>query len=204
MQDIAGLRAVVADIPRVRALEKAYRQGPFKHKLVDSKDYIANPKADGYRSVHLIFQYENDRAPAYNGLSLEMQFRTQRQHYWATSVETMGTFLGQALKSGQGETQWRDFFTTASAALALVEGTPAVPGHEGMARATVFRDLAEAEGKLGVLEKLQAFAVAADRITKERGQGAPPRYPRFSRSLSIYTPIRDFPTGRSQPRLCTL
>ena len=172
MQDIGGLRAVLSSMKMVRALEHDYRNSSFAHVLVNSKNYIDEPKDDGYRGVHLIYRYQNDRAPAYDGLSLELQLRTRRQHAWATAVETMGTFLGQALKSGQGEQQWRDFFAKASAALAIIEGTAAVPGFEGRDRAAVFGDVAATEKRLKVLEKLQGFAIATDRITKVQGQGA--------------------------------
>lgn len=114
----------------------------------------------------------NDGAPSYNGLSLELQLRTRLQHAWATAVETMGTFLGQALKSGQGEGQWRSFFEKAGAALAIVEKTAPVPGFENHTNDDVFAELASAESKLRVLEQLQGFAIAADKITTERGQGA--------------------------------
>lgn len=36
----------------------------------------------------------------------------------------------------------------------------------------MFAEVASAESKLHVLEKLQGFAIAADKITTERGQGA--------------------------------
>lgn len=172
MQDIGGLRAVVGSVARIRRLEAAYRSAHFKHVLSSSKNYIDDPKRDGYRSIHLIYRYENDLAPAYTGLSLELQLRTRLQHAWATAVETMGTFLGQALKSGQGEAEWRGFFAIAGAALAIVEGTAAVPGFETHSREAVFSELASAERNLRVLEKLSGFAIAADRITTQRGQGA--------------------------------
>lgn len=172
MQDIGGLRAVLSSLTRVRRLEKEYRTTTFEHELSNSKDYIAEPKDDGYRGVHLIYRYKNKRAPTYDGLSLELQIRTRRQHAWATAVETMGTFLGQALKAGQGDDQWREFFAKAGAAIAILEGSPPVPGYEGCSRKAVFDDVATTEARLRVLERLQGFAIAADQITTERGQGA--------------------------------
>jgi putative GTP pyrophosphokinase len=172
MQDIGGLRAVVGSLAKVRRLERAYRDASFKHELVSSKDYIAAPKADGYRSIHLIYKYKNPRAPEYEGLSIELQLRTRLQHAWATAVETMGTFLGQALKSGQGDNNWRTFFATASAAIAVIEKCPAVPGYETLSPEQVFKRVAEEERRLRVLEKLNGFAIAADRILKQSGQGA--------------------------------
>lgn len=172
MQDIGGLRAVVSSMGKLRKLETAYRNATFKHKLVSSKNYITEPKADGYRSIHLIYRYSNPRAPEYEGLSLELQLRTSLQHAWATAVETMGTFLGQALKSGQGERDWREFFEVASAAISLVEKCPPPPGFENISANDVNEQLAKLEKKLQVLNKLNGFAIAANRITRERGQGA--------------------------------
>lgn len=171
MQDIGGLRAVVSSVARVRKLEGSYRNSKFLHELVSSKDYLSDPKADGYRGIHLIYKYSNPNVPVYDGLSLELQIRTRLQHAWATAVETMGTFLGQALKSGQGEDQWREFFSIAGAALADLEKTTPVPGFEGCSAQQIHQRLFESERRLRVLEKLSGFAIAADRITTERGQG---------------------------------
>jgi putative GTP pyrophosphokinase len=172
MQDIGGLRAVLSSVKEVRQLEKSYRDSPFKHILTSSKDYITVPKLDGYRSVHLIYRYNNQAATEYNGLSLELQIRTRLQHSWATAVETMGTFLGQALKSGQGETQWREFFVKASAALASIEKCPQIPEFKDYSEDDIFSTVAEAESSLRVLEKLQGFTLAADQIIKSQGQGS--------------------------------
>jgi putative GTP pyrophosphokinase len=172
MQDIGGLRAVVSSIPRVRKLEELYRNSSFKHELVSSKNYIDTPKPDGYRSIHLVYRYRNDHAPHFNGLLLELQLRTGLQHAWATAVETMSTFLGQALKSGQGDENWRSFFEVASAAFSFLEGTAPVPGYEKFSRQEVFTEVARAENKLRVLHKLQGFSIAANQITAEKGAGS--------------------------------
>jgi ppGpp synthetase/RelA/SpoT-type nucleotidyltranferase len=76
MQDIGGLRSVVSSMSELRALQKAYESARFAHEQLPTKDYISEPKEDGYRSVHLIYRYHNDKAPEYNGLSIELQMRT--------------------------------------------------------------------------------------------------------------------------------
>lgn len=172
MQDIGGLRAVVSSVSRVRELETSYKASTFKHEFVSSKDYIEEPKRDGYRSIHLVYRYRNDRAPEYNGLLLELQFRSRLQHAWATAVETMGTFLGQALKSGQGDRHWREFFEISSAALTHVERTKPVPGYEALSRKETFNALMEAENRLHVLRQLQGFTIAAQSITEQPGSGS--------------------------------
>ena len=194
MQDIGGLRAVVSSMARVRKIEDEYRNASFNHRLMGSKDYINEPKPDGYRSIHLVYKYKNSRAPAYDGLCIELQLRTKLQHAWATAVETMGTFLGQALKSGQGDADWRQFFEKAAAAIAVLERTAPVPGFENLSDKKIFQQVAESEADLHVLQKLRGFAIAADRITKERGQGA--YHLVILDSASRTVSIRPFPLAR--------
>lgn len=57
MQDIGGLRAVLSSVRRVRLLERNYRESSFEHTLANSKNYIDEPKDDGYRGVHLIWVF---------------------------------------------------------------------------------------------------------------------------------------------------
>jgi hypothetical protein len=171
MQDIGGLRAIVSNITQVYTLEGLYRNSKFQHELISSKDYISSPKSDGYRGIHLIYRYKNKSVPEYNGLSLELQIRTKLQHAWATAVETMGTFLGQALKSGQGEQSWHAFFSTASAALTILEKTNSIPGFEKHTKEQIYRQLYDYEKQLHVLDQLRGFAIAAKSITTFSGQG---------------------------------
>lgn len=172
MQDIGGLRAVVDTISSVRNLEKLYRNSNFKHQLVSSKDYISHPKDDGYRSVHLVYKYFNKFCPDFDELLLEIQLRTRLQHSWATAVETMGTFLGQALKSGQGERSWREFFEIASAAFTHVEGTEPIPGYKSLSMDEILSRLNQTENELHVLHKLQGFSIAANKIIAMKGSGS--------------------------------
>jgi hypothetical protein len=122
MQDIGGCRAIVGSLQQVEGLVKKYETSDLKHALNDKDDYVANPRTSGYRSVHLIYKYLSDKqAPSiYNGLSIEVQLRSRLQHAWATAVETVGTFLQQALKSSQGEERWLRFFALMGSALAVL------------------------------------------------------------------------------------
>lgn len=173
MQDIGGLRAVVGTLDRLRVLEKEYvASGRFKHELVNTKDYIAEPKSDGYRSVHLVYRYKNDLAAEYDGLLLELQLRTRLQHAWATAVETMGTFLGQALKARQGEQRWLEFFEITGSAFAHLERCAPIPGYESLTKRETFQRVATEEARLGVLSKLRGFALAVGAIVQQRGAGS--------------------------------
>jgi hypothetical protein len=167
MQDIGGVRAIVSNVTEVNNLVDAFRESKFAHELVDDKDYILCPRdEDGYRSHHLIYKYRNKLAPSYDDLRLELQIRTKLQHTWATAVETMGTFLGQALKSRQGDQQWIDFFALISAAFAHKENAKPVPRFAKFSKLETYQAVAEAEKRLRALEKMAAFSVAVAEIGK--------------------------------------
>jgi putative GTP pyrophosphokinase len=174
MQDIGGVRAILKSVKNVYRLRDEYDNSPhFKAMIINETDYIKNPRSeDGYRSLHLVFKYKNDLNPNYDGLKLEMQIRTTLQHAWATAVETMGTFTGQALKSRQGDAKWLEFFAITSAAFTFLEKCPAIPLYKHLSEIETFKKVAEKEAELGVLEKMAGFSIAADEIHRERGRGS--------------------------------
>lgn len=110
MQDIGGCRAVFTSEKKLRKTIRDLKKRP-EFRLEDggyrSKDYIKHPKADGYRSYHLVGKFPGaDGTPR----NIELQLRTQIQHFWATALEIVDLFTGQALKSNQGDPEWRMFF----------------------------------------------------------------------------------------------
>lgn len=170
MQDIGGCRAVLSDVDSVKALVTFYEtESRIKHKCVTKKDYIARPRDSGYRGVHLVYRYFSDRK-ATNDLKIEMQIRSQFQHAWATAVETVGTFVGQALKSSMGDDKWRRFFALMSTAIALREDAPVVP-NTPVDREGVRSELGDFANALNVKYRLKTYGDAL-RLTKkaERAQ----------------------------------
>ena len=162
MQDIGGCRAIVSSSARVQALVEKYKKSDLKHELDDVDDYIAKPKASGYRSVHLIYKYYSDKkTPAvYNGLFIEVQIRSRLQHAWATAVETVGTFLRQSLKSSQGEDRWLRFFALMGSALALREGSSALVPDTPVKKRELISELKKVSADLNVLSTLQLYGRA--------------------------------------------
>lgn len=173
MQDIGGVRAILGSVHDVYLLADGYKdKSRFAHELVGEKDYIKSPRdEDGYRSLHLVYRYKNPQANEYNGLLLELQIRTKLQHIWATAVETMGTFLGQALKSRLGDKAWLDFFSVVSSAFASIENTNLLSKHQDMSQKEIFKKVASMNDELKVLEKIRAYSVAVNEINK-RGTSA--------------------------------
>lgn len=159
MQDIGGCRAVVNDVDDVFALRESYLTSDIRHVLVNEKDYIADPKRSGYRGIHLVYRYRSERNETYNGLLIEVQIRSGLQHAWATAVETMGTFLRQALKSSEGSTAWLRFFALVSSAFASREGYETVPGTPEEYK-TLLRSIRSQENRLKVADRLAAFGEA--------------------------------------------
>lgn len=128
MQDIAGCRAVFSKLSNVYKLVEIYKNRQFDHKFRNEKDYISDPKPDGYRSYHLVYEYGGGGAGIqYDKLRVEIQVRTQTQHAWATAVEAVGIFTKQALKSNQGDAGWLRFFSLMGTAISAIEETPSVP-----------------------------------------------------------------------------
>ncbi|PIT88958.1 MAG: (p)ppGpp synthetase [Candidatus Levybacteria bacterium CG10_big_fil_rev_8_21_14_0_10_36_7] len=168
MQDIGGVRAILDSVHDIYILAGEYKdKSRFTHELVGEKDYIESPRdEDGYRSLHLIYKYDNPQAKEYNGLLLELQIRTRLQHSWATAVETMGTFLGQALKSRLGDKEWLEFFALVSSAFASIENTKLLPKHKNWSQKEIFKAVAKMNEELKVLEKISGYSVAVHTINK--------------------------------------
>lgn len=168
MQDIGGVRAILDSVHDVYLLAEEYKdKSRFTHELVREKDYIKRPRdEDGYRSLHLIYKYKNKQAKAYNGLLLELQIRTKLQHTWATAVETMGTFLGQALKSRLGDKAWLEFFSVVGSAFASIENTDLLQKHKSMSQKEIFGKVASMNEELKVLEKIKGYSIAVNEINK--------------------------------------
>ncbi len=158
MQDIGGCRAVVETYAQVSDLAQTYTNGSLAHEMVGKgKNYITDPKVDGYRSIHLIFRYSGaGDYKIYSGLKIEIQLRTLLQHAWATAVEAVGIFTKQALKSNQGSGNWLRFFALASSGIALIEKTPAVPGTPDD-QAELIAELRELNEILKVQDQLKFF-----------------------------------------------
>ena len=171
MQDIGGVRAILGFVKDVYRLADEYRESRrLTHELSDQKDYVENPRSeDGYRSIHLIYKYKNPLTSHYDGLRIELQIRTRLQHIWATAVESMGTFLGQALKSRQGDQQWLDFFAVTSSAFAYMEKRPPVPRFAHLSREDTVAMVARAETQLHALEMMRGLSVAANEIVRSGG-----------------------------------
>jgi len=169
MQDLGGARAVLRSVNDVGSLVKVYEVAAGKNptdraELVKTYDYISKPKPDGYRGVHLILKYRSGvpHKQEWNGLRIEIQVRSRRQHAWATAVETVDTLLSQSLKTGGGAETWRRFFALMGTAIAVREHSPCVPGTPANEDALI-SELRALNLHLDVEQTLTAISVALER-----------------------------------------
>jgi len=125
MDDVAGCRLIFPNHGQLAAFRKAIHRARFGHKLrndVYKYDYIARPKFDGYRGIHDIYEYNVNSLLGrdYNGLLLELQYRTIYQHAWATSVEIIGMITENQPKFHAGDVRHIEFFRLASEIIARI------------------------------------------------------------------------------------
>lgn len=83
LMDIAGVRVICAFPDDVYMLEEALlKQDDIT--LIKRKDYIANPKENGYRSLHLIVAVPIFLAREKRIMNVEIQLRTIAMDSWAS------------------------------------------------------------------------------------------------------------------------
>lgn len=114
IHDIAGTRIIFENIKSLEdyidILENTELVN-FKEKINEDKNrynYIKNPKSDGYRSIHKVFNYSsnipystlNEKSFNLENKKIELQLRTRLQHIWATTVEIYDIINKSNIKTG--------------------------------------------------------------------------------------------------------
>lgn len=159
MQDIAGVRVIADNVTEVYAIYTALTSSKSNHKpLLPPKDYIKEPKKDGYRSIHQVFEYVSKTHPEFNGLKIELQIRTQLQHSWATAVETLGVINQASYKTGEGDEKSRQFFKLVSAIFALREETSVDKDLENTPKEEIIKQIKEIDSKLQIISTLSGIS----------------------------------------------
>lgn len=125
MHDIAGCRLIFKnEKDMMEYIDKLHNSKGFRHirKEGQCKDYITNPKDSGYRGIHDVYAYQSkkgyDRSDKWNGLLVEIQYRTIYQHAWATAVEIADYLTKCRAKFSQGDEDQQEFFRYASEIIA--------------------------------------------------------------------------------------
>jgi ppGpp synthetase/RelA/SpoT-type nucleotidyltranferase len=159
MHDVAGCRLIFPTIEELREFRRKLHRARVKHVLKNAKDkydYILSPTDKGYRGVHDVYEFraQHPDAEIYNGLQIEIQYRTHVQHAWATAVEVVTQLSENEPKFGRGDKRHINFFRLASEHLARA--------HEGqksclpeLSDTELLAEFDRLEDEIGVLRALR-------------------------------------------------
>ena len=83
LNDVAGIRVIASFVDDVyKIADMLVKQDDIF--LVEAKDYIKNPKPNGYRSYHLIIEVPVFFSQKKQGVRVEVQIRTVAMDFWAS------------------------------------------------------------------------------------------------------------------------
>ena len=83
LNDVAGVRVICGFPSDIYTLSEAFlRQDDIT--LIECKDYMTNPKPNGYRSLHLIVEIPIFLHDEKKPMKVEVQFRTISMDWWAS------------------------------------------------------------------------------------------------------------------------
>ncbi len=85
MHDAVGIRIICSFVDDVYEVAE-WLCGRDEYEVTEKKDYIAWPKPNGYRSLHLILRMKEDEG---KGIQAEIQIRTIAIDFWAALEHQM-------------------------------------------------------------------------------------------------------------------
>lgn len=165
MQDIGGCRAVLPIIDDVRTVcSDIYDESDKTSRMYN---YLENPKESGYRGIHIIHSYSPilKQHEVYRGMKVEMQFRSNLQHIWATAVESVATFTGQALKASSGNEDWLRLFALMGSYIAKKEDLPLVPNTPDSDE-EIRKEIIACSSRIDAVSKLETYGKLVKIIEK--------------------------------------
>lgn len=166
MQDIGGIRAIMPTVTQAEKLAKEYiKSKRFTHilKKTRCRNYIDTPKDDGYRGIHLIYEYNNtlartSKAKESKGQLIEVQIRSELQHIWATAVETVDLMTGKSIKTHRGGSEWVEFFQYISSVFAIIEKRNVLQAHKGQEEREIYTRAIKLIESMQVFDKLKGYS----------------------------------------------
>ena len=217
MQDLGGCRAVVPTAVEAGTLYVLCLSGTQAHELATVNNYLAEPKPDGYRSLHLVYRYRSGSPAnsALNGLRIEIQIRSGLQHAWATAVETVDVLRETRLKIGGAENGgWKRFFALMGSVHAIEEGCPTV-ADTPRTLAEIRSEVRELAHQLDARNLLVGLAGSIKHVAKGQGwvlltlnaaarRGVARRYPprRLEEAQAEYLRLEEKHEGNPAVQVC--
>lgn len=172
MDDVAGCRLIFKDIETLNKFRAKFHKAHFHHKRKNSPDkydYILNPKSTGYRGIHDVYSYDvnSETGKHLKGLLVEVQYRTEVQHAWATAVEVIGFITESQPKFEKGDGRYKQAMALASEILARAYEDKKGPFPE-MSDVEVVREFVALDTKLNLLNMLRGLNTASAKFTGNR------------------------------------
>ena len=163
--DVAGVRVVCNYLSDVEDVAQALlRQDDVR--LIERKDYIANPKPSGYRSLHLVVSVPVFLSDRRREVPVEVQLRTIAEDFWASLEHRLRYKNDEVLQARGAEVD--------DIRARLVESAHLIAAiDQAMERIrTDIDDLADEQerqrARLSAIEQAQAQATLAARAAKAR------------------------------------
>lgn len=167
MHDFAGCRMIFNDIQQLESFRSYIHSSQVmrnvEHTLrhePDKYNYIIHPKPTGYRGIHDVYRHfprgstRSQEKKPWDGLLVELQYRTRAQHAWATAVEISDLLDGERTKFEMDTSERGRFFAIASEIIAR--------RHEDLCNAFIDTstqdlqiELQKLENNLGILRRLE-------------------------------------------------
>ena len=172
MDDVAGCRLIFPTVASLYKFRESLHKARFKHRVKNRKnkyDYIQNPKTTGYRGVHDVYSYDVNSIAGRDlrGLLVEVQYRTEIQHAWATAVEVIGFITQSQPKFQEGDKRYESAMAWAAEILARAFEGVTGPYPEYM-DAEVVRHFLDREQELGLLHMLRGLNLADAEVSQNR------------------------------------
>ncbi len=179
MHDIAGCRLIFKDMDALNEYRKKLHNSPWiKHKRrrADEKpypyDYVSKPhdSNSGYRGIHDVYEYvaKEGRSKDWDGLLVEIQYRTRVQHAWATANEIAGSITGHHSKFGRGTEEQHDFFKLASEIIARTEENKK-SCYPNLTNKKLYKLFNDVEYKTHLLQKLKSVKIISYLEPNDKG-----------------------------------
>lgn len=172
MDDVAGCRLIFDTVDTLYAFRKTLHAAHFNHELkneIDKYDYIKHPKDTGYRGVHDVYAYDvnSEHGKPYKGLLIELQYRTNYQHAWATAVEVIGFITESQPKFKKGDKRYERAMSLASEIIARAyEGGNAFLAE--LSNADLIAQFLIADQELGLLGMLRGLNAASRDVSEKK------------------------------------
>lgn len=123
MHDVAGCRMVFTSVDDLNKVRSSMHVARWHHSLThdgERYNYIEKPKSTGYRGIHDVYEYNVNSVGGvpWNGLKVEIQYRTLPQHAWATAVEVADLVTSSRIKFSDAGEHYLRYFQMASEIIA--------------------------------------------------------------------------------------